>query len=158
MVRLPRQPWFRRCRSIAIFAVAVGGIAGIGGYTFIYAEGGSYVTNNPAACANCHVMQGHYDAWTKSSHRSVATCNDCHTPHDSLGKYATKMLNGFNHSLAFTTGRFHEPIQISARNRAVAANACRHCHADMVQTIDRHGERESALDCIRCHTDVGHSR
>jgi cytochrome c nitrite reductase small subunit len=153
------MPLFSRRRLIGlILAVAVGGIVGVGGYTFIYAEGGSYVTNNPAACANCHVMQSHYDAWIKSSHRNVATCNDCHTPHDPLRKYATKALNGFNHSLAFTTGQFHEPIQISDRNRAIAENACRHCHADMVQMIDRHGEGESALDCIRCHADVGHPR
>jgi cytochrome c nitrite reductase small subunit len=153
-----RSPLLRRGLMGATLAVTAGAAVGIGGYTFIYAEGGSYVTNNPAACANCHVMQGHYDAWIKSSHRNVATCNDCHTPHDVLGKYATKALNGFNHSLAFTTGRFHEPIRIGARNRAIAEAACRHCHADMVRMIDRHGEGEGALDCIRCHADVGHPR
>ncbi|HYP29673.1 MAG TPA: NapC/NirT family cytochrome c [Blastocatellia bacterium] len=63
-----------------VFGVAVGLAAGVGGYTFIYAKGYSYLTNDPAACANCHIMQDHYDGWIKSSHRSVAACNDCHTP------------------------------------------------------------------------------
>jgi cytochrome c nitrite reductase small subunit len=30
---------------------------GIGCYTFIYARGGSYLTDDLAACATCHVTQ-----------------------------------------------------------------------------------------------------
>ncbi len=132
--------------------------AGIGGFTFIYADGASYLGRDPAACANCHVMRPQYDGWLKSSHRAVATCNDCHTPHDPLGKYATKALNGFNHSTAFTTGRFHEPIRIHARNRAIAEAACRHCHGDIVQAMDGNGHHGGdALSCVRCHGSVGHS-
>src|SRR4051812_1724115 len=56
-------------------ALAVGAAAGLGTYTFAYAKGASYLTDDPVACANCHVIIG----WTRSSHRSVATCNDCHT-------------------------------------------------------------------------------
>src|SRR5688572_32577853 len=41
----------------------------------------------------------HFDAWNKSSHRAVATCNDCHTPHNLVGKYTVKAKNGFWHSL-----------------------------------------------------------
>lgn len=54
---------------------------GLGAYTFIYAKGYSYLTNDPAACANCHVMQAQYDGWMKSSHHSVATGNDCSVGH-----------------------------------------------------------------------------
>jgi cytochrome c nitrite reductase small subunit len=150
---------FRWLGLAAVFVAAgVGVLAGVGSYTFVYAKGGSYLTNDPAACANCHVMQSHYDAWVKSSHRNVATCNDCHTPHDPVGKYATKALNGFNHSLAFTTGRFHEPLQITPRNRAITEAACRYCHADVVQMIDRSGAGADVLSCIRCHENVGHDR
>jgi formate-dependent nitrite reductase cytochrome c552 subunit len=35
-------------------------------------------TNDPAACANCHVVKDQYDGWLKSSHRAVAVCSDCH--------------------------------------------------------------------------------
>ena len=73
-----------------LFATIVGVLAGVGAYTFVYARGYAYLQNDPRACANCHVMQEQYDGWLHSSHRNVATCNDCHTPHDFLGKYMTK--------------------------------------------------------------------
>lgn len=155
-----RRIWKRR--SLAVVAVLLGltaGLAaGIGGFTFIYAKGASYMTNDPAACANCHVMQDHLDAWQKSSHHAVAVCNDCHTPHDFVGKYMTKAQNGFHHSLAFTTQRFHEPIQITARNQKITENACRYCHQDIVQQIDRpHAAgADPTISCIRCHDSVGH--
>jgi cytochrome c nitrite reductase small subunit len=149
----------RRWLILAIvFGTLLGAAAGIGGYTFVYARGASYLTNDPAACANCHVMQDHFDAWRKSSHHAVATCNDCHTPHDFVGKYTTKGLNGFHHSLAFTSGRFHEPIQITPRNHEITEAACRYCHADIVQAIDTVHREGQGLSCTRCHSSVGHLR
>src|SRR5688572_30492436 len=67
-------------------AVAVGLALGLGAFTFVYARGASYLTNDPEACGNCHIMREHLGAWVKSSHHAVATCNDCHTPHDFIGK------------------------------------------------------------------------
>jgi cytochrome c nitrite reductase small subunit len=131
----------------------------VGGYTFLYAKGGSYLTNDPEACANCHIMREHYDGWIKSSHRSVASCNDCHTPHALLPKYATKASNGFWHSFAFTTGRFHEPIQIKARNREITEKACRTCHLEIVEEIEGMPSSGSVgISCVRCHASVGHLR
>lgn len=141
---------------IALAGAAVGVASGLAGYTFLYAKGGSYMTDNPAACANCHVMQEQYDAWLKSSHRAVAVCNDCHTPHGFLAKYLTKAENGWHHSLAFTSGNFHEPIQIKERNRAVTENACRKCHADIVTQIEGAHAGVEEMSCIRCHSTVGH--
>ena len=141
---------------LVALAVTVGLAAGIGAYTFVYARGASYLTNDPAACANCHIMREQYDGWIVSSHRAVAACNDCHTPHTLLPKYATKALNGFWHSFAFTTGRFHEPIRINARNRAITESACRSCHADIVHAIDAVPKGGGALPCIQCHRSVGH--
>lgn len=137
-------------------AVVLGALIGLGGYTFVYAKGYSYVTNDPAACANCHVMENHFRAWTKSSHRAVAVCNDCHTPPGLVAKYATKALNGWNHSLAFTTGRFPEPIRMTARNTAVTEQACRKCHEEIVSAIDGPHPEPNRLSCIRCHDTVGH--
>ncbi|MEO8348780.1 MAG: cytochrome c nitrite reductase small subunit [Acidobacteriota bacterium] len=136
----------------------IGLAVGLGGYTFVYARGGSYLTDDPAACANCHVMREQYDGWIKSSHRSVAVCNDCHTPHTFLAKYATKALNGYQHSLAFTSGKFHEPIRIKARNLAVTERACRGCHRDVVEAIDHAGRTARPISCVRCHDSVGHLR
>ncbi len=129
---------------------------GVGLFTFVYARGVSYMTNDPGACANCHIMNEQFDGWTRSSHHQVAVCNDCHTPHDFLGKYMTKAINGYHHSLAFTTGVFHEPIQIKERNRNITEQACRFCHVDIVQEIDRFHTANDELSCIRCHPSVGH--
>ena len=32
-------------------------MVGLGLYTFVYAKGYSYLSNDPQGCANCHVMQ-----------------------------------------------------------------------------------------------------
>ncbi|MBI2298487.1 MAG: cytochrome c nitrite reductase small subunit [Armatimonadetes bacterium] len=140
----------------AVLAVCAGVVAGVGGYTFAYAQGLSYMTNDPAACRNCHVMREQYDAWTRSSHHAVAVCNDCHTPHDFAGKWLTKARNGWHHSVAFTTGRFHEPIFIGPKNLAITEANCRRCHEPIVQQIDRVLSHSGPLLCTRCHRDVGH--
>lgn len=137
---------------------AIGIAAGIGSYTFIYAKGYSYLTNDPAACANCHIMQEQFDGWVKSSHHAVAVCNDCHTPPGLVGKYATKASNGFWHSFYFTTGGFHEPIQITERNHRVTEQACRKCHHEIVEAIEGVHQSSGELSCVRCHRTVGHLR
>ena len=140
-------------------ALTFGLMAGLGAFTFVYARGYSYLTNDPGACANCHIMREHFDAWHKSSHRAVATCNDCHTPHNLVGKYTVKAKNGFWHSFYFTTGRFPDPLRITEGNRRVAVESCRYCHAQITSAIDPHGaatERSQQSDCIRCHRYVGH--
>jgi len=136
--------------------LAMGLAAGLGGYTFVYARGASYLTNDPAACANCHVMNEHYSGWLRSSHRSVATCNDCHTPASVVGKYATKASNGFWHSFAFTTGRFPDPLRIKPHNRDIAERACRKCHQEVVSAMDTARMDAGVLSCVRCHGAVGH--
>jgi cytochrome c nitrite reductase small subunit len=100
-------------------------------------------------------MREHYEAWIKSSHRSVATCNDCHTPPGFVPKYVTKAENGFFHSLYFTTGNFPDPLRIKPRNREVTEQACRKCHTPIVEAIEAHKANET-LSCMKCHADVGH--
>ena len=140
-----------------IIGTLVGATAGMGIYTFVYAHGASYLGSDPRACVNCHIMRDEYDAWNHSSHRLVAACNDCHAPHALIPKLFTKALNGFNHSFAFTTGRFHEPIQITPRNRRITEAACRSCHARLVAEIDHPGsDGKRELQCTGCHRDVGH--
>jgi cytochrome c nitrite reductase small subunit len=105
-------------KRLAVAAVIALGLAvGLGAFTFAYARGYSYLTNDPEACGNCHIMSEHLAAWNKSTHHAVATCNDCHTPHNIVGKYTVKAKNGFWHSFYFTTGRYPDPLRITEGNR-----------------------------------------
>lgn len=144
--------------KLIILGVGLGLAVGVGVYTFWYGKGYSYMSNDPTACANCHIMDEQYSGWLKASHRAVATCNDCHTPHDFFGKYYTKASNGFWHSYYFTTGTFHEPIRINERNLRVAEESCRYCHQDMVHSITISADESASeeISCIRCHRNVGH--
>lgn len=142
-----------------IVAMFIGAAGGLGVYTFGYGQGASYLSSDPNACANCHVMREPLESWAKSSHHAVAACNDCHLSHHPIGKWITKMDNGLFHSIAFTTGDFHEPIQIKPRNRRVTQQACVGCHGELAHALlNSQGEApKETLWCVSCHGDVGHA-
>ncbi len=139
---------------LTLAAIAGGLALGVGAYAFQYAKGASYLGNDPATCANCHVMQGHYAGWLAAPHHGVATCNDCHTPAGLVSKYVVKATNGWHHSFAFTTGLFPDTIRARPQSREVVEANCRRCHADLVDEIAHGGD----TSCIRCHASVGHLR
>lgn len=142
---------------LLFLAACLGVIAGLSGFTFFYAQGTSYLQDDPVACKNCHIMREHYDVWVRTSHHAAATCNDCHTPTDFLGKYMVKAINGWNHSVAFTTGDFPEPLKIKGFNRDIVQNACLNCHQDVTGLMGAGLNGENA-DCLHCHSHVGHHR
>ncbi|MCU0238241.1 MAG: cytochrome c nitrite reductase small subunit [Pyrinomonadaceae bacterium] len=148
----------RQTLKLIIVGIAIGLTVGGGFYTFYYAKGYSYLSNNPASCANCHIMNEQFDGWIKSSHKDFATCNDCHTPHEFFGKYITKAENGFWHSYYFTTETFHEPIQITEKSRKITEASCRHCHSEAVSgiTLSENHKPNDEVSCISCHRSVGH--
>jgi cytochrome c nitrite reductase small subunit len=139
---------------LVVLAALVGVAAGVGGFAFQYAKGSSYLGNDPATCANCHVMQGHYAGWQAAPHRHVATCNDCHTPAGFPAKYIVKATNGYHHSMAFTLGGFKDVIQARPESKRVVEDNCRRCHAPLVEDIAHGGD----VSCVRCHASVGHQR
>lgn len=106
---------------VGILFVMIGAFMGLSVFTFAYAKGTSYLSDDPAACTNCHVMQEEYTAWVQGSHKAVAVCNDCHMPHNIVNKWFTKALNGFNHSLAFTLQDYPANIRIKERNAGNSA-------------------------------------
>jgi cytochrome c nitrite reductase small subunit len=140
-----------------LLAVLVGLLLGIGGYTFLYAEALSYMSDDPEVCINCHIMQSQYDSWQKSSHHAVAVCVDCHLPHDFVGKYIAKADNGWHHSKGFTLQDFHEPIMIKAPNARILQDNCLACHEDIVHelVVGVNGPAEE-VRCVHCHVTVGH--
>lgn len=145
---------FRISAFGAFVAACFGGIFGVGAFTFNYAEGTSYLSNNPATCVNCHIMRDQFDGWQKSTHHAAATCNDCHVPHDLIGKYLTKAEHGLRHSKGFTLQDFHEPIQIKPSSLDIVQHNCVRCHESLVSELPSHGELS---DCAHCHRGIGHS-
>jgi cytochrome c nitrite reductase small subunit len=147
-----------RVTTPLVFLAALGGVLlGVGGYTFLYAEGLSYMSDDPEVCINCHIMQPQYDSWQKSSHHAVAVCVDCHLPHGFLGKYIAKAENGWHHSKGFTLQNFHEPIMIKAPNARILQENCLACHQDLVHELVSgvNGYAEE-VHCVHCHVTVGH--
>src|SRR5262245_10480814 len=152
----PRRRRVRRRAAVSVAGLALAGLigllVGLGAYTFDYAEGTSYLSNDPEACVNCHIMREQYDGWQKTAHHAVATCNDCHVPHDLVGKYLAKMEHGYRHSKGFTFQDFHEPIRITEKDRRIVEANCVRCHGELVSQISG----PEAAGCTRCHSDVGH--
>ena len=144
-------------KYIYLLIVLLALLAGIGAYTFNYGEGLSYFSKNPEACMNCHIMRPQFDSWQKASHHTVATCVDCHLPHDFVGKYIAKAENGYNHSKAFTLQNFHEPIIITPKNSQILQDNCVQCHAALVAGIVAYEHAaNSDIQCVHCHSTVGH--
>ena len=143
-------------RLWVLLAVLVGAALGVGSYALVYAEGLSYMSSDPKVCANCHIMQAQYDSWQKSSHHHVAICNDCHLPHDFLGKYVAKALNGYNHSKAYTLQNFDEPIVIKPFNARIVQEACLACHRPLVHEAAMARGTSEEVQCVHCHVSAGH--
>ena len=140
-----------------LLACLLGIPAGVGAFTFVYAKGFSYLSTDPRACVNCHVMNPQYDAWLKSGHRHTATCVECHLPHEGLAKWMAKAEHGFRHSAAFTLQNFKEPIEITPRDRRDRAGELRALpRGPRPRGGDAAGRARGALDCLHCHAGAGH--
>jgi cytochrome c nitrite reductase small subunit len=139
-------------------AVFVGTAIGAVGFAVVYSEAPAYLGSDPLTCTNCHVMQAEYDAWKAGGHANVATCNDCHLPHDSIvSKYLVKAEDGVIHGTKFTTGDYPTNIVIRESSLAIANQACLSCHANMTQQMFwTMGTDETEVTCTRCHSGIGH--
>lgn len=142
-----------------VVAISIGIVIGLGAFIAIYAKGYSYLSNDPKACANCHVMQEYYDSWVKSPHHKAATCNDCHVPHQIVLKYLVKTRNGYNHSKAFTLQNYPRPIRITKTNLEDLQHNCIECHATLTSEISAHKDvGQGQARCTTCHRSTGHMR
>lgn len=151
-----RTSWWARSLPLSL-CVSIGAALGLGTYTFYYAEGASYFSNDPKACMNCHIMRDAYESWSRSGHHHVAVCNDCHVPPGGVAKWLTKAENGFWHSKGFTLQDFPEPIRIKPRNARVLQANCVSCHQELVADSAAHGlSAQDPLNCTHCHVSVGH--
>lgn len=158
-VKKKRSFWSPGFIMAAFAALLIGIVGGLGVYTFAYAKGLSYLSTDPAACINCHVMEEQYDSWVAGSHHNFATCSDCHMPHDNIfHKYYVKGENGFMHAFKFTTHNYPEHIVARDVSLAITNEACLYCHSDLTEDVRHPGgvSDSEVFDCARCHGDVGH--
>lgn len=160
MPLVPPPAW----RLPVLVLVAI--FAGLGGLTLHLARATSYFSDNPATCMNCHVMTPQYATWQRSSHARVATCNDCHVPHDSfIRHYAFKAQDGLRHAFIFTFRLEPQVIRIKSAGAGVVRENCLRCHRQLVEQLPMyqtaaagyHANR-SAKSCIDCHQETPHGR
>jgi len=155
---IPPHNW----RKIATFFVAV--IIGIGFFLIKISNATSYLSDDPQACVNCHIMTPQYITWTHSSHREVANCNACHVPQDPIGKYYFKAKDGLYHASVFTARAEPEVIVARAPSVKVIQDNCIRCHQDQVTDakleafVADHTANRTDRTCWDCHREVPHGR
>lgn len=146
--------------------VAAGLIAGLGGYAIYMSRAHSYLSDEPSACVNCHIMTPYYQSWDHSSHAQWATCNDCHVPQDNIiSKYAFKAKDGLYHAAVFTMRNEPQVIRPRDESYEVIMNNCIRCHTQlntefvdtgMISYCDVKAGKGKA--CWDCHTEVPHTK
>ncbi len=156
---IPPAPW-----RIPV-AITLGLFFGAGILTVRISNAFSYLSDNPEACVNCHVMAPQFATWQNSSHARVTVCNDCHVPHDSfLRKYAFKAQDGMRHATMFTLRMEPQVIHIKEAGIGVVQENCIRCHENLVGRISAsnvtgqnnvHGQ---GLLCWQCHRETPHGR
>ncbi len=150
-------------RKIALFFIAV--IIGLGLFMAKESKVISYLSDDPQACVNCHVMTPVYNSWMHSSHRQWAKCNDCHVPHDNVfNKYFFKAKDGLYHASVFTARAEPDVIEMKEASQEVVQNNCIRCHVQLVtQTkydgyLEGHKENRTTRKCWSCHKQVPHGK
>ena len=137
--------------------VALGGMAGVGLMVGHTSRVTSYLSDASETCMNCHVMGPQYATWQRGSHANVATCNDCHVPHDSfVSRYGFKARDGLWHATVFTMRWEPQVIRLSEKAIPVVEQNCRRCHDRVVEDVCLREHAPGDLRCWDCHREVPH--
>lgn len=116
----------------------------------------SYLSERPEACINCHVMVPYYASWERSSHRRVASCNDCHVPHENvLRKLWFKAMDGLRHTTVFTLRREAQALRLNPAAVPVVQRNCVRCHEHQIMNTRMRSSNDKRR-CWDCHREVPH--
>lgn len=141
-----------------LIAISTGAMVGLAGYVASISNATSYLSDDPKACINCHIMAPEYATWQHSSHARVATCNDCHVPHDNpVRKYAYKAKDGSRHAFMFTFHMEPQVIVATEDSKRVIQQNCLRCHSTVVSEV-AFGVHRDNRPCVDCHREVPHGR
>lgn len=136
----------------------LGVVAGLALLAFRTSNAASYLSDAPETCINCHVMTPYYGTWARSSHKTVATCNDCHVPQDHPARtWLFKGQDGMRHAYVFTMRREPQVLRLNDAAVPVIQQNCVRCHGDQIDhtpLMDRPQERL----CWDCHRETPHGR
>lgn len=145
--------------------VTLGIFCGTGLLVFRLSNAVSYLSDEPRTCVNCHVMASQFSTWQHSSHTRVATCTDCHVPHDNVfRKYAFKAADGIRHAYVFTFRLEPQVIQIKDAGKAAVQENCIRCHNALVDRVSirkisaEGAHRDEGHLCWGCHRETPHGR
>ncbi len=112
--------------------IASGILVGSTIFIFFMSNAHSYISDDPEACVNCHIMAPQYATWNHSSHKGVAHCNDCHVPHNNvLNKFYFKAKDGLRHATVFTLRNEPQVIFIKEEGAEVVHQNCVRCHSTL---------------------------
>jgi cytochrome c nitrite reductase small subunit len=145
--------------------IAAGVFSGLGALAFHISNASSYLTDDPKACVNCHIMAPQYATWQRSAHGRVTVCNDCHVPHGNvLLKYGFKALDGTRHAFMFTFRLEPEVIRMHAPGQWTVQNNCIRCHRGLSAHVSNLAVSRQAVMagagklCWDCHRETPHGR
>ena len=126
----------------------------------------SYLSSDPKVCINCHPMTTHYETWQHSSHRTRATCVDCHLPRDSFfNKMLAKSKDGYRHSMAMTLKTYGPNLRITDDAARRIQDNCIACHQEVVSQMqansalyDKESDKTVIMGrrCWECHRGLPH--
>lgn len=151
-------------KQIYLSYIIAGVIVGGGLLSLYLLRAHTYLTDDPKACVNCHIMAPYYATWMHSSHSRNATCNDCHVPHENaVKKWTFKGIDGMKHVAAFVTHSEKQVIHAQTASAEVIMNNCIRCHEQLNTEFVKTGRVDFMMTevgkgkaCWDCHRDVPH--
>lgn len=148
--------------TIILLGATIGSLA----YLIYISRMTSYLSDDPSACVNCHIMAPYFQSWQKSSHQPWTNCNECHVPHNNAAnKYLFKAKDGLFHASVFTLRMEPQVLRPRDASYEVIMDNCIRCHTQLntefvktgmigyAQTKDGGGKA-----CWDCHREVPHGR
>jgi cytochrome c nitrite reductase small subunit len=141
---------------LVLLAVVLGLAAGIGGYTFVYAEGLSYMSSEsegvrqlPHHAAAVRLMAEVEPSRGGGLHR-MPPAAQLRRQVSGEGDQRLASLEGF------TLQDFDEPITIKGPNSRILQDNCLACHGELVHQAVAGTGRGEEMKCVHCHQSVGH--
>jgi len=112
---------------------------------------------NEIFCGACHAMDPQVNSYLNSSHKSHATCGDCHTPHDPIYGKVMGAYTGIRDFIGVIKNVDHYEIHAGAQSKGIIHDNCMRCHADVMSHVGD-SNLHNGMQCFDCHRNVPHKK